>query len=459
LLAHAPIPATERRTPTERPTPLPKSGSYRRVAATQSDRAAGVEPSKVAPTQAPEGRVLDTLAQPCQSPDPGLLLRRARSKFLSLPLAVALAELRTDLEKSYRNTVYCAGTLSQDGGKLCGKYCGNRWCLVCNRVRTARAITRYAPVLDGWQDKQFVTLTIRNVPGDELAVALDDMQATFSAVVRGIRRTDRLEFQGMRKVECTYNARRDDFHPHYHVIVDGREQADRLVARWLAKWEGSAEAAGQDVRPCSADGVKEIFKYFTKLTTRQDGPRTAMAVAPLDVIFRAMRGRRVWQPVGFSAPAVVDEDAPIGTDGDTEALDRAHEGTTWEWEQQVADWVNVRTGEVLTGYEPTERVRRFAEQYATPTTEMPYGPCQPEKEAEAGDADPGRATREGVVRDDRPRRHRGNHRGLGPPWRDAGRPAANRQPGSSLEPDDRELYERLGMGLTPWWWHPDPNPN
>ncbi len=77
---------------------------------------------------------------------------------MSLPLAVALAELRSPLEKSYRNTVYCADALEQDeSGTLKGRYCGNRWCLVCNRVRTARAINRYWAAIAAWPDAQGFT--------------------------------------------------------------------------------------------------------------------------------------------------------------------------------------------------------------------------------------------------------------------------------------------------------------
>jgi len=105
----------------------------------------------------PTGGALDTLAQlgqrssqrarsdakPARSE---ILLKRARAKYFSTPLAINLAKLRSPLEKSYRNTVYCSATLSQEDGKIVGSYCGNRWCMVCNRIRTARAIHRYLPM-------------------------------------------------------------------------------------------------------------------------------------------------------------------------------------------------------------------------------------------------------------------------------------------------------------------------
>ena len=50
--------------------------------------------------------------------------------------------------------------LLQEGGKLSAKYCGNRWCLVCNSIRTAKLFAAYGPTLRSWEDAHFVTLTI-----------------------------------------------------------------------------------------------------------------------------------------------------------------------------------------------------------------------------------------------------------------------------------------------------------
>jgi hypothetical protein len=294
-----------------------------------------------------------------------------------------LAELRSPLEKSYRNTIYCASTLRQQGGKLQGKYCGNRWCLVCNRVRTARAINRYKPVLDSWTDPQFVTLTIRNVPGEDLGAALGEMLAQFAAVRRGITRTDKLVVKAIRKLECTHNQHRGDYHPHFHAIVEGRAVADALRKRWVKAWGDRAEFVAQDVRAATPGSAHELFKYFTKLATKAGGGKTEyIPAAALDVIFQAMRGRRVWQPVGFTAPATVDEEDEIGTDGDTDAPSEAGEGAEWEWEQAQHDWVDYRTGELLTGFEPNRAARKFAEHF----TDNQEGEHGQNKQVEAGAA-------------------------------------------------------------------------
>jgi hypothetical protein len=309
---------------------------------------------------------LDTLAQLSQrtvAEAEQRLLRRARAKCLTVPLSVTLAELRSPLEKSYRNSVYCADTLEQgEDGRVRGTYCGNRWCLVCNRVRTARAIDRYLPAIESWADPQLVTLTIRNVAAEELSRAIEQMLHELLAIGRAIKRTDRLPLRALRKLECTYNAERDDYHPHFHIAVEGTPQANGMRGRWLGL-HPEASPQAQDVRPCDISALKELFKYFTKIIAKRPG-MSSRAVAPavaLDVIFSAMKGRRVYQPMGFKimTAAVADENAKVGISDATAAYKRLGDFIQWEWAQELHDWVDFSTGEVLTGYEPTEAFREL----------------------------------------------------------------------------------------------------
>lgn len=306
--------------------------------------------------------------------------KRARAKYMSMPLAVALAELRGELEQSYRNTVYCCDVILQEDGTLKTHYCGNRWCLVCGRIRTARAINAYMPILSEWEEPHLVTLTRRNVPGESLSEVLDEMMAAFTSCKRSIKRTHGFEFKAVRKTECTYSLSRKDYHPHFHVIVEGRAQAELLRDLWLDRLGQDAEPDGQDVRPCDEHSLMEVFKYFTKLTTKGHS-RTERAWMPpeaLDMIFRAMRRRRVWQPLGFKLRADEDaaiEDDEIEVDG-SPSFKREAERVLWEWEQELSDWVDLSTGEALSEYRPAEKLRHFVEQACepTPVSEKPDRP-------------------------------------------------------------------------------------
>jgi hypothetical protein len=116
----------------------------------------------------------------------------------------------------------------------------------------------------------------------------------------------------------------------------------------------------------------ELFKYFTKLVTKATGNPAARGsvrvtqAEKLDVIFSAMRGLRVFQPMGFTLPKQNDEELPIGEDGHTRApahtRDRMGDFPSvafWNWDQQLTDWFNVDTGEALAEYEPSAAMREL----------------------------------------------------------------------------------------------------
>ena len=316
------------------------------------------------------GSSLDTSAQPDQSVrDPSVTLqKRARTKSFSLPLATALTDLRSPLEKSYRSTIYCNRSITQVDGRMVSKYCGQRWCLTCNRIRTARAVESYGETIRSWDDPHFVTLTIRNCSADDLPATFDLLLSTFTKAKRSITRTHGLPLVALRKMECTYNG--TDYHPHLHIIVDGAAQAELLRSLWLKRLPGQSDTKGQDVRPCDDRGHNELFKYFTKLTTKTHGKggRSVIGVDHLDVIFRAMKGRRVYQSVGFTLPTEIEEE--IEGDVIEVAASTAHkrpdEEITWEWQQSVYDWVDMATGETLSDYEPSSAYVDFIRTISAP---------------------------------------------------------------------------------------------
>ena len=289
------------------------------------------------------------------------------------------AEEHWRFERSYRNTIYCAGLLVQEGGILKGRYCSNRWCLVCARVKTGRAINRYRGILDDWPDRWLVTLTAPNVRAGELADELRRYRSDIVAIQRSMKRTHNIPLVAVRKLECTYNPERDDYHPHFHFIVKDEAAARLLLKLWLERRSDSL-AVGQDIRLASEGDVRELFKYFTKLVTRTAdnaaaGASVRVAKADkLDVIFSAMRGLRVFQPVGFQLPQQPDEEGIVGESGHTPAPERTRSRmgdfpvtAFWNWEQKNTDWFNLATGEALAEYTPTSGMRALVEAIGTPT--------------------------------------------------------------------------------------------
>jgi hypothetical protein len=232
----------------------------------------------------------------------------------------------------------------------------------------------YLPEMATWADPCFVTLTIPNVDGAQLHNATRAMLATMPRLARAIRRTDGLELRAVRKLETTWNPRTRTFHPHLHLIVDGRATADALVRRWLLAFP-DANRAAQDVRGCDGTGaMRELFKYFTKLLVKgMDGKRTCPPPHVLDTMFKAVRGLRTFQPMGFVQAKAVDDDETITLDESTASPD-ASRTTEWEWSGALTDWVDFQTGEVLAGYEPPATMRELVSRIRTDAGSCP-GSC------------------------------------------------------------------------------------
>ena len=294
------------------------------------------------------------------------LQKRAKAKYISVPISIKLAELRTELEQSYRNAYYCCGVIRQEDGRLTTRYCGTRWCYVCNRIRMGRAINAYLPLIEELEEARFVTLTVSNCKADELPRVIAGMLAAFTSAKKKLKRAG-LSVDAIRKLECTYSVVRKDFHPHFHVLLDGEAAAHALVDAWQQfapkKTGQRVELIGQDVRPVDLNSAKELFKYFSKLTAKTtnevgESVNVPVPAEALDVIFCAMRGRRVYQPLGALFNRIREEGDPDAEElTDLEggpAVSRFGESVLWMWEQQCNDWVDLTTGDTLTGYEPEE---------------------------------------------------------------------------------------------------------
>ena len=198
----------------------------------------------------------------------------------------------------------------------------------------------YLPDIDAMIDPQFVTLTRPNVKGGYLRSTFEDMQSKF-VQCKGVLSKRGITLIGIRKVETTYNLDRNDFHPHFHFIIDGKTEAEALKAQWLIK-NPKALHYLQNVKPCT-DPI-ELFKYFTKLLTK-DG----QFLAPqMDVAFRAMKGKRVFQP--FGTVRKHSEEVEVNQSSQCDWKPEATEIWTFEPSGKFSDWYNAN-GEALSEVE------------------------------------------------------------------------------------------------------------
>lgn len=292
--------------------------------------------------------------------------KRANAKYFTRHLQKLLyyGNPASPLRKSYLNTYYCTHAIEYKEGKEFTTYCKNRWCLPCSRIRTAQYITGYLPQISEMPAPQLVTLTRRNVTGDILKDEISGLIKNRAAIMHSEkmhnRRNGLEKSKALWKIEITYNATREDFHPHFHLIVPTPEIGDRILSRWMALEDnrGKVSLAGQDIRPVENDGAaKEIFKYFTKLLNKDEetGKYKIYPATVLNTMFEAMRRRQVYTNYGLKKP-----DDPDYTTSPPENLD-ANFYHFFLWRQNLADWIEQETGELLTGNKPRESIKSIFE--------------------------------------------------------------------------------------------------
>lgn len=287
--------------------------------------------------------------------------KRARSKYITMGLLEELESL--DSPVPYSNARHCCEVVEQRDGKLTSNYCRCRWCLTCNRIRAGVRINRYLPVFEEWGRNggvNFVTLTVPNCKGSELSSTLDEMMHKLKLCRKQIRRTRGLEYKGVRSIEVTFNSETETYHPHFHIAVCGRSAAIALKDEWLKRWPEASRRA-QDVTEWDGDpgSLKELVKYPTKLMATADSEEQPPPDA-LDRIFRVLKGRHLFRPVGFEI-ADYHEDLDPSVDleefedveAQVAAFSRPGEKILWVWDEAVGDWVDEETGELLSGYDPT----------------------------------------------------------------------------------------------------------
>jgi len=328
--------------------------------------------------------VLGRLDTPEQLPHPTLnpLQKRARRVAFGKPLARMLvgASRGPLMGKAYSRTLHqCGQLMEQVDGKLKTYWCGYRWCPACTAIKTARAWNAYGAEVKSWgSDLHMVTLTVPNVSGEVLRSTVRTMHNQFANIGQALhRKYGKGMVKMIRATECTYSEVRGDFHPHMHIVVKGREIAKALLEGWL-KRNPEASSLAQDMRKGNAGTVAELFKYATKLSSDKrdtDGTRRVIPAHALDTIFTAFRGLRLWQAVGVKAAnndeGAIDDNAEIETEVGTEATTRVTENIVWEWCQAVTDWVDLNTGECLTGYEPGRHAKTLIQKMEILADDLP----------------------------------------------------------------------------------------
>ncbi|MUG33468.1 protein rep [Psychrobacter sanguinis] len=150
-------------------------------------------------------------------------------KILSLQLADIFKELgyKTSLVERISS---CGDVLkfirNEDGSlKLYQAYfCKNKLCPMCNWRRSMKHSYQTSRIVDEAIKQEpkgrflFLTLTVKNVPGEELNRTLTSLTKSFDRLFKRVKVQKNL-IGYLRSVEVTHNEKKGTYHPHIHILL------------------------------------------------------------------------------------------------------------------------------------------------------------------------------------------------------------------------------------------------
>ncbi|MCX6274253.1 MAG: protein rep [Bacteroidetes bacterium] len=298
--------------------------------------------------------------------------RWAEEKYITAHIVKKLADCakaKGDFERadSYWNCYYCAKFVTTANGLLFTEYCKTRICALCNEIRKAIKIKFYLPVVQRWSDPFSMVLTVKNVPAKELNQRIDEMYILLEKIKNKyktrFRRKTGIKLVGFRVFECTYNRTRDDYHPHFHLVVADRKIADVIRTEWIIEgqklWgKESIYERSQKYRRIEKEGeenaLARIIKYGTKIFSehnpRNKKSKKGVYIEALDTIIAAMEDRRIFDRFGFNLPSRPKEEKRVQYLKDYKA---------WTFVCEYADWLEKDGALSLSNFVIQDEMRVF----------------------------------------------------------------------------------------------------
>ncbi|HAQ5594915.1 protein rep [Enterococcus faecium] len=204
-------------------------------------------------------------------------------------------------------------TIDKEKKKLVqAHFCKNRFCPLCAWRKARKDSMMLSIMMQAIaEEKQyqfiFMTLTTPNVKAERLNDEIDLFNHALSKMFR--RKKVQIAIKGyVRKLEITYNKEREDYNPHFHLILAVNKSyftdKDYYIkqSEWLDLWrevtgktginpDGTDEITQLDIRKVKGfqqeKAVQEVAKYSAKdfeMTESQE---------VFDTFYHAMKGRQL----------------------------------------------------------------------------------------------------------------------------------------------------------------------
>lgn len=162
--------------------------------------------------------------------------------------------------------------------------CKDKFCPVCQKIKSTKNALAIQSMYNYLKENTklnylFITLTAPNVKGEDLNNELISYSKSFERMIK-VKKVAKINKGYIAKLEITYNAEDDSYHPHYHVIMAVPNQyfknMNYYIKRdeWLEIWKKAKRdeyITQVDVRKIhnkNEDGISsevlELAKYMAK---------------------------------------------------------------------------------------------------------------------------------------------------------------------------------------------------
>ena len=228
--------------------------------------------------------------------------------------------------RSFERVYQCAEVLKfveqSDGTKKLYQsyFCKNKLCALCNWRRSMKYSYQASKIVEEAMIRQpkgrflFLTLTVKNVIGQELNQAMTDILIGFNRLMK-YKKIDKNMIGFLRATEVTYSKKLDSYHPHLHVLLmvkPGyfRSKDDYLnQEEWTELWQKAMKldyTPMVDIRAVKADkgkGLKgailETAKYPVKPFDVIDEKTDFTAQEKLQIVDDMLTGLHRKRQIGF----------------------------------------------------------------------------------------------------------------------------------------------------------------
>lgn len=196
-----------------------------------------------------------------------------------------ITENRIDRVKSCNNYFTAVADRTLQKSKIVKAIrCKDKFCPVCQKIKSTKNALAIEAMYNYLKDTTklnylFITLTAPNIKGDELNKELLSYSKSFERMIK-VKRVDRINKGYIAKLEITYNAEEDTYHPHYHILMAVPNQyfknPDYYIKQneWLEIWQKAkrdkniTQVDVRKVQNKNIDGISsevlELAKYMAK---------------------------------------------------------------------------------------------------------------------------------------------------------------------------------------------------